>query len=353
MYNKKFNLSINYQNYSENKDIINFKVSLNNGEKSLFNFTETLIKNDEAYNFINNNKIDTFKIYHNYDGVYVYLYYIDSLNKWFVSTKREISNYKIYSAFFRALRLQNINLQSFDKNYVYIFNLNSYKITNYKPVNPFGERLILLKKINKFDNSVSYNIEDRFNHLKQFDDFNPLFGNAKNIIAEQIKRELEKCNKNPFTSCCGLCVYCYIGNKTTVLIFDTDLYKYIKKYKYNYQKYKINIKDSLYYDYILTHETERLREIETILPEVKENINQYYSEFDKFITFLTINFKNQEYKNNTLRYFYNTLEKENINFSNPDLKEDIKLYILSLINLNVFYSLYKTYKGITEIKTIN
>lgn len=348
MYNKKFNLSIDYQNYSDNKDIIKFKVSLNNGEKPLFNFTETLYKNDEAFNFININKIDTYKIYHNYDGVYVYLYYVESLNKWLVSTKREICNYKIYSAFFKALRSQKINLQSFDKNYVYIFNLNSYKLTNYKPVNPFGEHLILLKKIDKFDNSVNYNIEDRFNHLKQFGDYNPLFGNAKNNVAEHIKKELEICNKNPFTSSCGLCVYCYVENKISVLVFDTEIYKYLKKYKYNYQKYKIDIKDTLYYDYILTHETERLREIETILPEVKENINQYYSKFDKIITFLANNFKTQEYKNNTLRYFYNTLEKENININNLNLKEDIKLYILSLNNLNIFYSLYKTYKGITE-----
>lgn len=394
----KHNLTLKYTEQSLNKNIVKFTLSLFHENKEMFKVNELIYKNDEAYKFLKDgsDKIECVEFMNNYEGIYIYLYYFDKLDKWFVSTKKQINNYEIYKSFKRAVKNQNINLNDLDKKYVYVFNLMSNKFMNYCSNSKNKYDIIeFIKKINienneeiYKDNYKSFNdvvykkfLEDPLFTVKKDINVNdknyeilyenPDYNVQKNINIDNTINELELRLKylnhlnskenNGFLKVKGIKIYCNNGNKKTTLMIDTEIYKYLRNINYNYQKYRIKPIDVLFLSECVknivlpndnnynTKNKNYVKFIEQVIQNFYyckhselimefKKYNKIYNDFIKSLKkYYTIN-DNTNYPK-SLIYFYNYIDKNPLDQKyNNDFRYCIKFYCEN--NLNLFWSLY-------------
>lgn len=380
----KYNLSLKYTEQSQNKSIVKFKISLYYEDKEMFNIDELIYKNNEALTYLNKhkqeikNKEGYYNFMSNLEGIYVYAYYFDKADKWFVSTKRQINDYDVYKSFKRVLKTQNIDFNDFDKNYVYVFNLMSNKFIQYCSLT--DKKYDFLEFIKKVECKNSKTYETPKEKIEYMFINNPIlttYLNKQDYDSEaidlnnEIKMKLDYLNhssfknNNGFLKNKGLKIYCFSGNKNKLatLMIDSDVYKYFSYLKYNYQKYKINIRDVLFLSqYILYNKTPyNNTEFKNIIDntystywgndenKLKEEKEKYKKIYNNFINNLEKYHKKEDKQNypKSLIYFYDYVNKHDDKTINVyGFRTFVYQYCSENINL-----LWSLYNGVLKLES--
>ncbi len=358
----KFNLSLKYEENISEQPIISYSVSFYHNDKKLFTDSETILSNDNAFEFIEQNQNLNYEASVNIEGINIYLYYFEPANKWFVSTKKQINNHEIYKSFIRAMENEKINFNILDKNFVYVLKLVSNKFIRFCSYSRFNkyDYLFFNKKINRSTGEEFY-IDDQniFQRSKPIIDFKDKYVSIEEFINMNMKSiVLNAFKENGYVRYVGLTLSCNKDNKIITLNIDSTVYKILSEMKYDYQKYKIKPIDVLFFSYLLSHDEEykkeiieilkieympiilsrKLGEYEAIIDKICEIMTKYYTTNDKS------NFKSLEYfKSNFNKYVESVQYQISQQISEKDLPAVVCDYF-KMQSMNIFFSIFKSIK---------
>ena len=358
----KFNLSLKYEENISEQPIISYSVSFYHNDKKLFTDSETILSNDNAFEFIEQNQNLNYEASVNIEGINIYLYYFEPANKWFVSTKKQINNHEIYKSFIRAMENEKINFNILDKNFVYVLKLVSNKFIRFCSYSRFNkyDYLFFNKKINRSTGEEFY-IDDQniFQRSKPIIDFKDKYVSIEEFINMNMKSiVLNAFKENGYVRYVGLTLSCNKDNKIITLNIDSTVYKILSEMKYDYQKYKIKPIDVLFFSYLLSHDEEykkeiieilkieympiilsrKLGEYEAIIDKICEIMTKYYTTNDKS------NFKSLEYfKSNFNKYVESVQYQISQQISEKDLPAVVCDYF-KMQSINIFFSIFKSIK---------
>lgn len=251
-YYKKYDLTLKYNEQpldNENNDIV-FNISISHNKSKLFNIQEHILNNYKAYQYIIQNPTNEYKIYQSYEGIYIYLYYFEPSNKWFVSTKKQINNFDVYKAFEKAKENMGFEYSDLNKNYIYVFKLVSYKFIKYCCYSDDKYNFLIYQKtIDKQTNKIieDNNFNNEENKIVIYEDV------YKTIKSQLLFYEMDEYKNQNYVNYQGLEVQTKDKDNNIIMLkFYTDTYKYFLNYPYNYGKYRVKPKDHLFFSYLIS-----------------------------------------------------------------------------------------------------
>jgi hypothetical protein len=266
-----------YNTTSKDHRFVNTSVTYINNEKEdrLVNIIMPIYYENESYENLHKiSKTENTKliIKEDMEGLYVFVFYNNYDNKWYVST---LNNLNLKKANFIAnkifLNLINNDYSIFDKNYVYHFNIISQKlnkIVDYSYIdNDKNYKYLELIKITTL--RTNKEVEDKIytdfkKKIKLYD--NPIIQYNQDSLFLSIYQKLEEYDKCEFNNLSG-----YLKHKGLTIThkdeydnislykIDTNLYDLIKHAKYTTKYNNITPINHLFYYNIFNekHDTDR------------------------------------------------------------------------------------------------
>ena len=189
-YYKKYNISLKYEETKNEQPFVSYTLSLFDGNNKIFTDHETQYFNNNAIEFIKQNKDIEYNVYDNLEGINIYLYYFQPVNKWFVSTKKQINNHEIYKSVIRAMNYEKLIFEQLDKNYVYVLKLISNKFIRFCSYSRFNkyDYIFFVKKINRQTNEIFYNDDQHIFARFNIDiDYKTKYKTIENFIETDMK----------------------------------------------------------------------------------------------------------------------------------------------------------------------
>lgn len=357
-YYKKYNISLKYEETKNEQPFVSYTLSLFNGNNKIFTDHETQYFNNNAIEFIKQNKDIEYNVYDNLEGINIYLYYFQPVNKWFVSTKKQINNHEIYKSVIRAMNYEKLIFEQLDKNYVYVLKLISNKFIRFCSYSRFNkyDYIFFIKKINRQTNEIFYNDDQHIFARFNIDiDYKTKYKTIENFIETDMKnKNLNAFKENGYLKCIGLTVYCIKDNQRINLNIDTNVYKFISESGYDYQKYKLKPIDVLFFNYLLSHDENYKKRIIDILkieymPTILSvRLGQYEKIIDKVCVYMSTFYINKETSNyKSLEYFKSNFNKFIEGRKSFITEKDYPSYICEYFkvqNINIFFSILKSIK---------
>lgn len=344
----KFNLKLVYTEQLNNTEFNNSDIkqetTIYYNNQKLFTISEHKMDGYKAFDYIIQNPTKDYKLYQSYEGINVYLYYFNSANKWFVSTKKKIYNYEIYKEFKKAKENMGFDYDNLNKDCVYVFKLLSNKFIKYCSYSDGKySYLIYLKTIDRQTDNIKddQNFNNAENEIKIKNNI------YSSIVSHMPALEFEEYKNNSYVNFKGLDSRINNGREEIILNFYTNTYKYFVYYPYDYGKYKIKPKDHILFSYILTQNEKEKKLIDQLLsveynPQVlAKKLSDKYKEIDKVSNFL-LNLSDNQNIPLSIHYFLSSCNKQ-LNQTDEEVKRfNIIKQCLIGSNINVFYSVIKS-----------
>lgn len=357
-YYNKFNLSLKYEEITTEQPSLIYNVIVFHNNEKIFSDNEIYYFNDKAEDFIKNNRDLEFTVSDNIEGINVYVYYFQPVDKWFVSTKKHLNNHDIYKAVVRAMTYEKLNFVQLDKNYVYVLKLVSNKFIRFCSYSRFNkyDYIFFNKKINRITNEVQYEDDQHiFQRLKPIIEYKQKYPTVEEFINVNMNnKNLNVFKENGFVKYLGLCIECIKNGQKINLNIDSNLYKFLNEIKYDYQKYKLKPIDVLFFNYLLSHDEDFKKRIIGFLkieymPSILSiRLGQYEKIIDNICIYISNIYKNKTESNfNSIKYFIFNFNKFIESRKQFIEEKDLPSYVCEYFkfrNINTFFSVFNTIK---------